>query len=93
MTIDEAIKHAEEIASKESEDWIYCIKCREEHKQLAELLKELKTQKTLLDKIRTEIDNINLNEVALKYENRFYGFQQEVIKIIDKYVAESGEIK
>jgi len=93
MTIDEAIKHAEEIASKECEDWIYCIKCREEHKQLAKLLKELKTQKTPLDKIKAEIDNINLNEVALKYENRFYGFQQEVIKIIDKYAAESGEIK
>lgn len=93
MTIDEAIKHAEEIASKECEDWIYCIKCREEHKQLAKLLKELKTQKTPLDKIKAEIDNINLNEVALKYENRFYGFQREVIKIIDKYAMESGEIK
>ena len=42
MTIDEAIKHAEEVASKECEDWIYCIKCREEHKQLAGWLKKLK---------------------------------------------------
>ena len=45
-------------------------------------------QKTPLDKIKAEIDNINLNEVVLKYENRFYGFQREVIKIIDKYAAE-----
>lgn len=45
----------------------------------------------ILDKIRAEIDNINLNKVALKYENRFYGFQQEIIKIIDKYAAESED--
>lgn len=43
----------------------------------------------VLDKIRTEIGNINLNEVAAKYEDRFYGFQREVIKIIDKYKGES----
>ena len=42
-------------------------------------------QEDILDKIKAEIDNINLNEVALKYENKFYGFQREVIKIIDKY--------
>lgn len=42
-----------------------------------------------LDKIRAEIGNINLNEVAAKYEDRFYGFQREVIKILDKYKAES----
>lgn len=42
----------------------------------------------VLDKIRAEIGNINLNEVATKYEDRFYGFQREVIKIIDKYKAE-----
>lgn len=46
-------------------------------------------QETILDKIRAEIGNINLNEVAAKYEDRFYGFQQEVIKILDKYKAES----
>lgn len=42
-----------------------------------------------LDKIRAEIGNINLNEVAAKYEDRFYGFQREVIKILDKYKGES----
>ncbi len=46
-------------------------------------------KEVVLDKIRTEIGNINLNEVAAKYEDRFYGFQQEVIKILDKYKAES----
>ena len=54
MTIDEAIKHCEEVAeSKEkqikNDDWEKdslternCIKCAEEHRQLAEWLKELK---------------------------------------------------
>lgn len=46
----------------------------------------------VLKKIRAEIDNINLNEVATKYEDRFYGFQREVIKILDKYKAESEEV-
>lgn len=35
MTLEEAIKHAEEVASSS------CGKCAEEHKQLAEWLKEL----------------------------------------------------
>lgn len=56
MTLDEAIKQAEEVAEeKENEaqdleysklDWKYeanqCSKCSEEHRQLAEWLKELK---------------------------------------------------
>lgn len=56
MTIDEAINHAEEVAEeKESEaqnlrysklDWRYeadkCFECANEHRQLAEWLKELK---------------------------------------------------
>ena len=55
MTIDEAIKHAEEVA-EENERWgkeaeFYaeyvkisnrCVKCAKEHRQLAEWLKELK---------------------------------------------------
>ncbi len=64
MTIDEAIKHAEEVAKeKESEaedleysklDWKYeanqCSKCAAEHRQLAEWLKQLqKIQKIIND--------------------------------------------
>lgn len=36
MTLDEAIKHAEEVANSQ------CSECGEEHQQLAEWLKELK---------------------------------------------------
>lgn len=41
MTLDEAIIHAKEL----SEDQSICEDCREEHKQLAEWLKELKRHK------------------------------------------------
>jgi len=39
MTIDEAIKHAEEVAEEQVKR---CEKCADEHRQLAEWLKELK---------------------------------------------------
>ena len=73
MTLDEAIKHAEKVAEeKENEaqdleysklDWRHeanqCSKCAEEHRQLAEWLKDYKRlleQEPVLDKIRAEID-------------------------------------
>lgn len=60
MTIDEAIIHCEEVAeSKEKQvkngDWEKdslternCIKCAEEHRQLAEWLKELKMYREMI---------------------------------------------
>ena len=42
MTIDEAIAHAREVASRKFDDRVHCIKCAEEHEQLAEWLEELK---------------------------------------------------
>ena len=60
MTIDDAIKHAEEVA-KANESWheeyidtafeqhaLNCKKCAEDHRQLAEWLKELKYARVLL---------------------------------------------
>lgn len=58
MTLDEAIRHAEEVA-KENEEWYMenpsilgyqekfydCKECADEHRQLAEWLKELKSLK------------------------------------------------
>ena len=43
MTIDEAIIHAREVASRKFDDTVHCIRCVEEHEQLAEWLEELKT--------------------------------------------------
>ena len=64
MTLDEAIKHAEEVAEEHTKYNIYggfesCDKCAEEHRQLAEWLKELKEyreQELVLDKIRDAIE-------------------------------------
>ena len=42
MTIDEAIAHAREVASRKFDDRVHCIRCAEEHEQLAEWLEELK---------------------------------------------------
>jgi hypothetical protein len=60
MTIDEAIKHAEEVAEeKEGQAWEAqlqeeygmikpCKECAEEHRQLAEWLKELKMYREMI---------------------------------------------
>lgn len=52
MTLDEAIKHCEEKAKEQRIEANYrippkaeCLKCAEEHEQLAEWLKELKALK------------------------------------------------
>ena len=45
MTLDEAIMHAEEVASRKFDDRVHCIKCAEEHRQLAEWLKDYRRLK------------------------------------------------
>ena len=42
LSIDEAIAHAREVASRKFDDSVHCIRCAEEHEQLAEWLEELK---------------------------------------------------
>ena len=55
MTLDEAIKHCEEVAKKyceKVEDGLtaddFCDSCASEHRQLAEWLRELKTYRGIL---------------------------------------------
>lgn len=60
MNLDEAIKHYEEVAEKNEENasWFWdkegkpnyenCVKCAEEHRQLAEWLKELKMYREMI---------------------------------------------
>lgn len=78
MTLDEAIKHCEEVAWQNEEDAIVysnckkykknlyeiglaenaekkCCKCAEEHRQLAEWLKELKDYRKTWDEIKKQI--------------------------------------
>ena len=47
MTIDEAIVHAREVASRKFDDRVHCIRCAEEHEQLAEWLEELKAYREI----------------------------------------------
>ena len=64
MTLDEAIKHAEEVAQEKGYEYQDCLdvhdmenamecgKCGEEHRQLAEWLKELRERKSKCKWIR-----------------------------------------
>ncbi len=95
MKLDEAIKHAEEVAEeKENEaqdleysklDWRHeanqCSTCAEEHRQLAEWLKDYKRlleQEPILDKIRTEIMSLTDGDTPERIWN------VDVLEIIDK---------
>ncbi len=62
MTLDDAIQHAKEVAVTQRNNQ-YCIKCAEEHEQLAEWLEKLKEYQQLeeqstvydVDKVVTEL--------------------------------------
>ena len=45
LSIDEAIAHAREVSSRKFDDRVHCIRCAEEHEQLAEWLEDLKAIK------------------------------------------------
>ena len=47
LSIDEAITHAREVASRKFDDRVHCISCAEEHEQLAEWLEELKAYRAI----------------------------------------------
>ena len=58
MTIDEAIVHAREVASRKFDDRVHCIRCAEEHEQLAKWLEELKAYRAIgaLEECREAVD-------------------------------------
>jgi len=103
MKVDEAIKHAEEVAEekeKKAKIWLdggnekignSCLTCAEEHRQLAEWLKDYKRlleQKTILDKIREEIEKAYCKVKNDYDKGRNYGLFMAT-QLIDKYKAES----
>ena len=97
MTLDEAIRHAEEQADllEESaqgcdltdkvEKEIACKsgKCAEEHRQLAEWLKDYKRLLEQIEDIKAEIENLEYSWYEVPYENVI----DDVIGIIDKYIS------
>ena len=102
MTLDEAIKHAEEVAEEkryeyqeclavhDTKDAMVCVKCGEEHEQLAEWLKDykrLKEQEPILDKIRAEIEQ-NAYPIVHGYNYDVGMTLYGILRIIDKYKVE-----
>jgi hypothetical protein len=110
MKLDEAIKHCEEVVESkrkqvENGNWEKgslterdCLECADEHRQLAEWLKELKQlrqQEPILDKIRAEIGMYEADcrlqggtDECEKCNSNVFG---SIYRIIDKYKVESEE--
>lgn len=89
MTLDEAIKHCEEIAMDktnlaqtlwDSKEKARCKECADEHEQLAQWLIELKILRNndVLDKIRAEVEQYKISNHALITV-------KTALAIIDKY--------
>ena len=76
MTIDEAIVHAREVASRKFDDRVHCIRCAEEHEQLAEWLEELKAYRAIgtLEECRELKDRLVAKKVSLRHVRKFVGF-------------------
>lgn len=79
MTIDEAIKHCEEVADqRETDSEMYrgaglkadvelCLKCADEHRQLSRWLSELKMYRQILPPV---LDYLNASGVIDLHEER-----------------------
>ena len=63
MTLDEAIEHAEEVATNR------CGECAEEHKQLADWLRELKRARMKIDLLKILRDGFKADAQKHKDEN------------------------
>lgn len=87
MNIDEAIKHCEDVV--EEAKATPCIKgglvskCADEHRQLAEWLKELKAYRDMWDKVIEDIGELDDRMGWINVE--------DVIDIIEKYKKEIEE--
>lgn len=73
MTIDEAIAHAQETADTRND---LCDKCREEHRQLAEWLKELKLLRADYEKQKS------INYELLKENQEFVNENKELKRLL-----------
>ena len=91
MTIDEAIVHAREVASEqkrrsgacvqndsECDKFSTCLKCAEEHEQLAKWLEELKSY-------RASVFSGDMTQKMLKeeYNNAIDDFAEKIIRYVD----------
>lgn len=49
--------------------------------------------KPYLEKLKAMISEMDLNKVAKNYEDRFYGFQNEILQMIDNLSSEREEVE
>ena len=104
LSIDEAIAHAREVASRKFDDRVHCIKCAEEHEQLAEWLEELKayrasvfsgdmTQKMLKEEYNKAIDDLleDANEMAIEVDVDTYTMKAIGIGLLEN-IAEQLKV-
>ena len=87
MTIDEAIAHAREVASRKFDDRVHCIRCAEEHEQLAEWLEELKAYRE--KKCNKSVYLVNKSIDMIDAVNK--GYADGYNKAIDDFVDNCSE--
>lgn len=92
MTIDEAIAHAREVASRKFDDRVHCISCAEEHEQLAEWLRELKDYRDK-NKWVVRIDIENMDSVKNKIEELSKYAESQYKKAIDECNKKLDELE
>ena len=83
LSIDEAIAHAREVASRKFDDRVHCISCAEEHEQLAEWLEELKAYR--------EIGTVEGYKNAIECYTKEYTIRKSNVqydKAVDDFVHE-----
>ena len=104
MTLDEAIEHVIEVAKEqklrsgicttndnECDKFSSCIKCAEEHEQLAEWLEELKMYKSLAPRELVSVKQ--KNDRTIEYSKGFdYGFKTGYNKAIDDFAEKVKEM-
>lgn len=89
MTLDEAIRHCEDVAEELEEEakeahvlsGMDCMECAEEHRQLAEWLKELKAYREAREEIIRKRDSSQWSELVV------HGFSH-AIYTIDNHLKE-----
>lgn len=89
MTLDEAIRHCEEVAEEKEQEakeahvlsGMDCMECAEEHRQLAEWLRELKAYREAREEIIRKRDSSQWSELVV------HGFSH-AIYTIDNHLKE-----
>ena len=107
MTIEEAIKHCEEVAEREQQKGYYanteanqsteygtkCYECAEEHRQLAEWLRELKRDRKILDGLSIYFQSLAvdavINQRPLMFDMR--DATKEERESVKQYIVDSAK--